>query len=552
MITLVQFNLLFGLILLASSSLAGATPSPADVALQTIAERCHGFEIAEPISFKRNAPEPEIIQGQEFPRNQRTLYRGTGWDNPQVSLRLALSAMLEAPDAYVGSALYMELRQLLLRAHTLEESKMRPRLNERGLTQSIKLLVSCSTFTEAEASHLAANLVDRALDDVARRDNLMARYADEKSGKFDDWPAEIVYSSAYQVLAATYGGQMLEIRDPEFRALDKHFWQLKKTGTPLEQHPTIDAGEMILPGYIRPQDILGYQLRVKDDCTIWSNWAARYREISDIGTDWAFEKITVAGRPAVIILDAGGVRCIERGKGEKIGKIDHFYSCARNFGELGTSGIKNFPLLEPEKELPAIGIIASCGSRADCTRLDLSGVLEEYPVSHRGLTKKILTQIQKVASVGKERFGLFTAATRKPLWVSSHGLMPEIELITPVVRQMKWSSAGPIAGMTCVSMNEWVDPHGWDDNFLCFDRDYGFQWAISGPGAGTCVKIDEPSDNHTWQDNFICSPQDYGLKWSSKGPIEDMDCLPIDEPADPDTWNDNFLCRPKIQDFLKK
>ncbi len=108
-----------------------------------------------------------------------------------------------------------------------------------------------------------------------------------------------------------------------------------------------------------------------------------------------------------------------------------------------------------------------------------------------------------------------------------------------------WNCAGPIPGMACTQILEAADPHTWQDNWFCAERDIGARWSSAGPIPGmACTQILEVADTHTWQDNYLCVPPQsgYHFRWNSAGPIASMDCLQWDEPADPDTWNDNYLC----------
>ncbi len=114
---------------------------------------------------------------------------------------------------------------------------------------------------------------------------------------------------------------------------------------------------------------------------------------------------------------------------------------------------------------------------------------------------------------------------------------------TPRTEDLAWSSAGPVAGMNCLLINEASDPHTWNDNYLCTKRDFGFVWSASGPITGKyCLKMDEPADPNTWADNYLCMPSHLGLRWSASGPISGMDCLQFNEPADPNGWDNNYLC----------
>ncbi|MFT3706242.1 MAG: D-alanyl-D-alanine carboxypeptidase family protein [Archangium sp.] len=115
-----------------------------------------------------------------------------------------------------------------------------------------------------------------------------------------------------------------------------------------------------------------------------------------------------------------------------------------------------------------------------------------------------------------------------------------------------WSSAGPIPGKSCVHWNEPTDPESWGDNFLCVDSvlsfsNADFTFSMAGPVAGTCVNVNEPSDPDTWADNYFCSTNDIGMKWSFAGPIDGMACANVAESAESQAaiWADNFLCVPE-------
>lgn len=112
---------------------------------------------------------------------------------------------------------------------------------------------------------------------------------------------------------------------------------------------------------------------------------------------------------------------------------------------------------------------------------------------------------------------------------------------------LMWSYAGPIAGMHCTQWKEPSDPHKWDDNFLCTERDVGFQWSFRGPILGRglkCIQVREKSDPHDWHDNYFCWPRDLAVtfQFSATGRVAGLRCVAIVEPSDPNTWRDNYLC----------
>jgi hypothetical protein len=113
---------------------------------------------------------------------------------------------------------------------------------------------------------------------------------------------------------------------------------------------------------------------------------------------------------------------------------------------------------------------------------------------------------------------------------------------------LAWSSAGAIPRKYCTQWNEALDPHTWDDNYLCSDFNLGMRFHNAGPIPGMrCVSVNEPADPASWGDNYMCLPLDSPVSfgWSVAGPLTGnpyKQCVQVSEAADPYAWMDNFLC----------
>lgn len=109
-----------------------------------------------------------------------------------------------------------------------------------------------------------------------------------------------------------------------------------------------------------------------------------------------------------------------------------------------------------------------------------------------------------------------------------------------------WSRWGKSTAMTnCVQVTEPWESNVWSDNFFCASSAIGLRWSYAGPIAGMrCTLINEPADPNGWNDNYLCVPttSSYSFQWSYAGPIAGKTCLPWSEPGDPHGWNDNHLC----------
>jgi hypothetical protein len=139
---------------------------------------------------------------------------------------------------------------------------------------------------------------------------------------------------------------------------------------------------------------------------------------------------------------------------------------------------------------------------------------------------------EPLASVWADNF--FCTPKQSP-WVASH------------------SSAGPLAGKTCVALAEPADlANSWVDNFLCFEPRVrvtvgSFTFSMTGAVEGhQCANVDS-GDPNTWNDNFLCSSEELGLRFSASGPPDGMTCTQITESADatPQFWANAWLCLPK-------
>ncbi|MFO0594149.1 MAG: M15 family metallopeptidase [Myxococcaceae bacterium] len=111
-----------------------------------------------------------------------------------------------------------------------------------------------------------------------------------------------------------------------------------------------------------------------------------------------------------------------------------------------------------------------------------------------------------------------------------------------------FSMAGSL-GATCVNVDEPSDPDTWSDNFFCSPTPLGMKWSFAGPIAGMrCENVAEGAEAlaSMWADNFLCVPESspVHLHWSSAGPIAGLPCVRwFEHVEDPrNTWADNWMC----------
>lgn len=104
-------------------------------------------------------------------------------------------------------------------------------------------------------------------------------------------------------------------------------------------------------------------------------------------------------------------------------------------------------------------------------------------------------------------------------------------------------------GEHCVNVDEPSDPDTWADNYFCSPVELGLRWSYAGPIAGLqCTNVTEGAEAHAaaWADNFLCiEPTPFiTLHWSPAGPIAGLPCVRWFEHSEAasNTWGDNWLC----------
>lgn len=110
-----------------------------------------------------------------------------------------------------------------------------------------------------------------------------------------------------------------------------------------------------------------------------------------------------------------------------------------------------------------------------------------------------------------------------------------------------FSMAGPRDG-ECVNVDEPSDPDTWSDNFFCGPPGLGLRWSFAGPIAGLrCENVAESAEPlaAAWADNYLCVAETAPVQfhWSSAGPIAGLPCVRWFEHSETSaTWLDNWLC----------
>ena len=143
----------------------------------------------------------------------------------------------------------------------------------------------------------------------------------------------------------------------------------------------------------------------------------------------------------------------------------------------------------------------------------------------------------------------------KQIWNNESSLTDVLQRNVFGPLEFRFHSTSHINGWWCVKMYENGTP-GWQDNYLCTNKDIGLTWnwsrgvcptinSITGL-AQKCVWMPEPHDPQTfiWADNALCLPRDSRIElvWSWCGPIPQMSCVHLYDRDAPAVFNDNYIC----------
>lgn len=214
-------------------------------------------------------------------------------------------------------------------------------------------------LSEDRAVQATKDLVDGTFEYLKNRNLLLNQYIDYSSGSFIDWPQDVVFTTVISPVAATYGDRILVVKEKSFRALDMNYWN--KLHNDLWYQYTRDAGEFISFGYLRPEDLVGYQIRTG-------------REKSWHRIETAFYKSVQNGKVSILVFSG------KRARGDDSSCLDFnsvdkaYYHCDYRPGRVVTGP----PALSHEKP-QLMGVLILCRSQGSCDSLPLSEI-KKYPI----------------------------------------------------------------------------------------------------------------------------------------------------------------------------
>ena len=236
-------------------------------------------------SFKKLNYSTEVIENRSYPSHDRVLFRGVYHSNNQYNLSKVLSAFFDVDNQWhIGSPIYWAMVNILIGKRDLSEPlfsaggqlphPILKYLKDRNIDKDVQNLLKCrgnKRFTQDEAEEIASQLMNRFFFSE-KPEAISKRYFDMKweyyyektmtQAGYGNNGIEFISSSTYDYIAAIYGQKILVMKDTRNRALDLTFFNFKLNNFFVQTW--VDLGEIISPGYLTRDEILGYQERVHD------------------------------------------------------------------------------------------------------------------------------------------------------------------------------------------------------------------------------------------------------------------------------------------------
>ena len=122
-------------------------------------------------------------------------------------------------------------------------------------------LATKEKYTEAQANKIAVNIMTKKFQ-YEGREKIEARVVDYRSGRYQDFPVDVLFSTIYQQNAMIYGDTVVVLKPFDKRSIDLSYYNGLKNDS---WGYKADAGEYITPGYIKADEILGVHLRLRGE-----------------------------------------------------------------------------------------------------------------------------------------------------------------------------------------------------------------------------------------------------------------------------------------------
>lgn len=247
------------------------------------------------------SPPARRIDGINFPRNDRYLYRGL--QPAQMNYIKATKAMLGDTESNLESPMLFVVKELL-KGNSPDLLSTLNRISTEIVALDIMSHVNAwrlrnPSMTEQEAFDAAVAIISAAFNNKHNSSSLSYQYFDYDFGSRNDWPTGFIYSSIHVEVAKIYSKHIVVFKEKKSRSLDLNYYNKvinnRWIGT---NNEFPDKGEFLTPLYIPYSDIVGYQYNRFSDLNLWYVWQDLQ---PDLGL--AFYKVEKNGKNYVLIVE---------------------------------------------------------------------------------------------------------------------------------------------------------------------------------------------------------------------------------------------------------
>jgi hypothetical protein len=328
---------------------------------------------------------------------QKVLYRGLPASAANPSESVILRAILGDATAYVGTALFEDLRRDLQ-----GEKPLSSRYEE--WTASIRAELALARKCARKKSHderttvrFARDLTTKYFRRIEARGSaeIPSRFFDYGSKDRQDGTSVLAFGNVSSKIADHVGERALVFQDS--RALSLPLWNRIRHGR--WEAEGADFGEAAVPGYLSPKSILGMDVRVSGfPAANPGNWNRQ--------TDFAIRRAVVDGVVLALVFDAAKRDCIQRLEGG-------WYVCDNPPGfDRSWLDLPNPPNVGGlEASIGLIGVFRTCPPRGKCALPH--GLEKQFRASKRSIPE-VLKRVPNSFSVDGKVIRYFPAIWQVP------------------------------------------------------------------------------------------------------------------------------------------
>jgi hypothetical protein len=340
------------------------------VTVGSIKALCDRYTPAKHVgSFRDLNPPAKSADGVNLPATDLTLFRSIAYGNPLFNEAKIMRGILGEEGWIISSAMHWTMSQVLTKHKPLNEAFYAPGgmpypmtdyLKFRGILDDVNTLLACKAdgYSQRDADLLAKDLMDKYFNNLDAS-TTAKRYFDMKDPDYDteasmrmgvgNNAADLVATSYYDQISAQYGGKTLVLKDTYHRGIDLGYWNKAHNGYFWKYWA--DNGEIDIPGYVLPEDLIGFQERENDHRSTIA-WFGRNR------INFALYKLTFKGRNYVAVVDGESNDCMMQDPASQ--KV---YFCKQNFNANNIQPLMPTPEAS-SKQAPLMGIIGACADAA--------------------------------------------------------------------------------------------------------------------------------------------------------------------------------------------